>query len=102
MRWQLSHRASPRGAKIADRHYSRQKPGTKHFVKPGRCLVMLEPGQNNLWVTSWPFAEYCHHKWAGAWECALFRKEGDGVASEMILEAVAATIAYFGSPPRWG
>jgi hypothetical protein len=44
------------------------------------------------WVTSWPFAEYTKHAWAGAWICSAFRREGgDMLASDMIREAVAAT-----------
>ncbi len=37
--WHLSDRADPAARVIADRHYSRQKPGTPQFVPPGRCLV---------------------------------------------------------------
>jgi hypothetical protein len=101
-RWHLSHRASPRGARLADRHYSRQKPGTPQFVKPGRCVVLITPDQKNLWVTSWPFAEFTKHKWAGAWECSLFRTEGDDLDSELNRQAVAATRAVFGDPPELG
>jgi hypothetical protein len=102
MHWHLSHRASKEGVKIADRHYSRQKPGTKQFVKPGRCLVLKTEANDALWVTSWPFAQYVKHSWAGAWECSMFRNEGGSLASELIVQAVAATRAYFGEPPELG
>jgi hypothetical protein len=102
MRWHLSHRASKAGVKIADRHYSRQKPGSPQFVKPGRCLVLKMPADNALWVTSWPYPQFVKHAWAGAWENALFRNESVDVASELILEAVAATRAYYGGPPPLG
>jgi hypothetical protein len=89
--WRLSHRADPEARIVADRHYNRQKPGTPQFVPPGRCLVLLAPGPC-LWVTSWPFAEYVRHAWAGAWVCSAFRREGgDVVASELIRQAVAVT-----------
>lgn len=42
--WQPSHRFDPRGVRIADRHYNRQKPGTNQFVPPGRCLVFRISG----------------------------------------------------------
>ena len=91
MIWRLSDRADPAARVIADRHYNRQKPGTRQFVPPGRCLVLLAPGPA-LWVTSWPFAEYTRHEWAGAWVCSAFRREGgDAPASEMIRAAVAVT-----------
>lgn len=104
MIWRLSHRADPEALELADRHYSRQKPGTKQFVPPGRCLVLTARTDSGraLWVTSWPFAEYVKHAWAGAWVCSLFRNEGAGLASEMIKDAVSATRAYFGDPPPLG
>lgn len=55
-----------------------------------------------FWVTSWPFAEYVRHAWAGAWVCSAFRNEGAGVASELIVEALAATRSFFGDPPPLG
>jgi hypothetical protein len=100
VRWRVSHRASPEAVRIADRHYNRQKPGSPQFVPPGRCLVLMADGA--LWVTSWPFAEYVKHRWAGAWVNSLFRKEVPGVASEYIREAVAATRAFWGDPPPLG
>lgn len=82
MNWMESHRFDRRALPIADRHYNRQKPGTPQFVPPGRCVVLLTRAVDALWVTSWP---------SGAWVCSCFRKEGPGIASEMIREAVAAT-----------
>jgi hypothetical protein len=87
--WRLSHRADPEAAGYADRHYSRQKPGSPQFVPPGRCLVLVTDGA--YWVTSWPFAEYVRHQWAGAWVCSAFRNEGTGLSSDLIRQAVAAT-----------
>jgi hypothetical protein len=34
--------------------------------------------------------------------CSLFRNEGAARASDLIIEAVAATKAYFGEPPKLG
>lgn len=104
MIWQLSNRADPRAREIADRHYNRQKPGTPQFAPPGRCLVLYAETESGVafWVTSWPYAQYVRHAWAGAWVCSAFRNEGAGVASEMIKEAVAATRAHFGEPPSQG
>jgi hypothetical protein len=53
-------------------------------------------------VTSWPFAEYVKHAWAGAWVCSCFRNEGPRLSSELIRDAVAATRAHFGDPPPLG
>ena len=54
------------------------------------------------WVTSWPYARYTKHAWAGAWMCSAFRREGGAQASTLILEAVAATRAHYGDPPDLG
>ena len=101
MRWKMSNRADPIAVDIADRHYNRQKPGTPQFVPPGRCLVFLTFDHMALWVTSWPFAQYVKHAWAGAWVNSLFRNEGATLSSELILDAIAAT-RYFWEPPEKG
>jgi hypothetical protein len=100
--WELAHRCDKRGRALADRHYSRQTVGAKNFVKPSRCLVLVSRDSKALWVTTFPFAQYVRHAWAGAWECATFRNEGDCLASELILEAVAATKWKYGEPPALG
>lgn len=104
MIWQTSHRADPFCADIADRHYSRQTVGSQQFVPPGSCFVLKAETETGraYWVTSWPFAEYTKHAWAGAWICSAFRNEGAGIASEMIRQAVAATRAHYGEPPDIG
>lgn len=82
MRWILSHRADPDCLPIADRHYNRQKVGSPQFVPPGRCVVLKTDGA--VWVNS------------------MFRKECDGIASEFIREAVAATRFIWPDVPTLG
>lgn len=104
MIWSVSHRADPWACAVADRHYNRQKIGSPQFVPPGRCLVLRSQPRaegSALWVTSWPFAEFVKHAWAGAWVNSLFRSEGAGRASDLILDAVAAT-RFFWEPPPLG
>lgn len=100
--WYMSNRFDPPARALADRHYNRQKVGSDQFVPPGRCLVLLTECSRAFWVTSWPFAEYVKHAWAGAWVCSAFRNEGAGIASYLIRAAVAATRAFFGEPPALG
>lgn len=104
MIWQMSTRGAPHSRAIADRHYNRQNIGAINFVPPGRCLVLHAKTATGraLWVTSWPFAEYVKHEWAGAWLCSAFRNEGAGRASDLIQQAVAATRAFYGDPPALG
>src|SRR3546814_1450032 len=101
MHWTLSSRADPEGVKIADRHYNRQKIGSPQFVPPGRCAVLINTKSPSLWVTSWPFAQYVKHEWAGAWVNSLFRHEGKELASDLILDAVEATSCVW-DPPELG
>lgn len=84
---------------LADRHYNRQRVGAPGFVPPGRCVVLRHESARAVWVTSWPFAQYVQHAWAGAWVNSLFRNEGAGLASELILQAVAATRLVWDPPP---
>lgn len=104
MLWEIAHRADRRCLELADRHYSRQKIGTPQFVPPGRCLVLYAQTDTGraVWVTSWPFAEYVKHAWAGAWVCSIFRNEGAGLSSDLIRQAVSASRAYYGEPPPLG
>jgi Protein of unknown function (DUF3631) len=95
--WRVVTRADRIGAAIADRHYSRQSPGSAQFVPPGRCLVLLAEGSTRragaLWVTSWPLLAYVRHAWPGAWINTLFRNElpDRDLSSDLIRQAVAVT-----------
>lgn len=100
--WCYSDRCDPAARRLADRHYNRQSIGAVNFVPPGSCVVFLTKCGRAFWVTSAPYAEYVRHAWAGAWVCSAFRSEGAGQASELIRRAVAATLAYYGTPPSLG
>lgn len=106
MRWSQSHRFDAAVLPLANRHYNRQKIGSPQFAPPGSCFVLkrlVDFDVTAFWITSNPFAEYVRHDWAGAWVCSAFRNEGDGdVASELILEALAATRWFYGEPPPLG
>jgi hypothetical protein len=102
LHWRLSNRADPEARVLADRHYNRQKIGAAQFVPPGRCLVLLSIDKRAFWVTSWPFAEYVKHAWAGAWMCSAFRNESPAQSSAMIRDAVAITRWKYGVPPAQG
>ena len=102
MIWELSHRADPEARVIADRHYNRQKIGTRQFVPPGRCLVLKSLNKDAFWVTSWPYAEYVKHAWAGAFVCSAFRNEGPDLSSLMIVDALKATRWKWPDVPELG
>lgn len=100
-RWRVSDRADPVGVALADRHYNRQSIGSPQFVPPGRNLCFVTPDSLAVWTTSWPFAEYVKHAWAGAWVNSIFRNEGAGLSSELIREAISAT-RWTWEPPELG
>jgi hypothetical protein len=102
MAWARSHRFDTRALPLADRHYNRRKVGSPQFVPPGRCFVLLTPAADALWVTSWPFAQYVRHAWAGAWVNSLFRNESPALSSELIVQAVAATRYQWPAVPPLG
>ncbi len=100
MEWWVSHQADARAAALADRHYSRKTPGSRFFVPPGRQLVLLNQEATALWVTSWPRAEYAFYP--DAFICTLFRNESGALASDLIRQAVAATLWKYGPAPEHG
>jgi hypothetical protein len=104
MIWRLAHRADRRCLPLADRHYNRQKIGSPQFVPPGGCAVFIAetPTGKAVWVTSTPLAKYVKHRWPGAWVNSLFRNEGAGVASALIVQALAASRYEIGDPPERG
>ncbi len=102
-RWQVSWRADPVARVLADRHYNRQAVGAAQFVPPGACIVLRTGSGDAAWITSWPLTEYVQHAWAGAWVNSLFRNERrENLSSELIREAVAATLAEWPEPPALG
>jgi hypothetical protein len=102
MMWHKSHRADPEVAPLADRHYNRQKIGSPQFAPPGRCLVLKTQPLDAFWITSWPYAQYTKHAWAGAWVCSAFRNEGKLLSSLLIRQAVAASRFYWNETPDLG
>lgn len=98
MNWRLSHRFDPQAVKIADRHYSRQKPGTPQFVPPGRNKVFVTVDGGAVWVTLWQYPEVTDHAWPGAWNNQFFHRDYGELASTLILEAIAATRSYWEPP----
>ena len=107
VRWGLSNRADPVARAIADRHYNRQRVGAVGFVPPGKCLVLcIDPDDNGaggaMWISHAPDPAYVKHAWPGAWVCTAFRNEGAGRSSDLIREALAATVEAWGPPPPQG
>lgn len=71
---------------MADRHYSRNTPGARDFVGPGRVIILRDPA--GTWLFVWRSCKYRLDGQAG-WECSIFRNEGMRLSSEIILECEA-------------
>lgn len=98
--WRASHRADTPARELADRHYSRQKPGSPQFMPPGSCRVLLAENKKAVFGLSYPKTEYVKHAWAGAWICSIFRNEQAGpLASQMIADAMAIFQTHYEVPP---
>lgn len=101
MRWAMSHRFDQRAVAVADRHYSRQKPGTSQFMPPGRALVFILHGvEVAVWGST--LQKHVLHQWPQAWVNSFFRNESSQLSSELIIEAEAATRFAWGDPPLFG
>lgn len=95
----------PRAAALADRHYTRQTPGSPQFMPSGRTIVLLTEDGLAVWGTHWAVGDgvlWSTHDWPMAWNCSIFRNEGPHLSSELIREAVAATRALWGDPNEQG
>jgi hypothetical protein len=97
--WKRSHRFDPHGVALADRHYSRQKPGSPQFMPPGSCRVLVADNKKAVFGMSFPKAEFVRHAWAGAWIISIFRNEKAGPhASDMIRDALAHMQTEYAMP----
>lgn len=103
MIWRRAHRFDPVGRALADRHYSRGKPGSPQFMPPGSCKVYVATNGRAVFGLSWPKPEFVRHAWAGAMIVSIFRNEDAGwLASDMILAALGLARADYGTVPELG
>ena len=98
--WIVTQDGDPRALALADRHYSRGKPGTPLFVGPGRKLVLVTPDEKAVWATR--HAQYRADGRQNGWECTIFRNEGPWLSSHLIVLAVGITRYLWGEPPKDG
>lgn len=90
--WVVSSR-DPRALELADRHYSRQTPGSADFVGNGRKLVMLTADAKAVWAA----IEHMDPVGGLHWRCSMFRNEGSsaGRSSELIELATPLTFTWW-------
>lgn len=103
--WQQIHHSDPRALEMADRHYSRQAPGTPEFTPSGHKVVLMHFAADGtpaaLWASHRPApGKAVRADGRDAWACTMFRVEQRTVAaSELIKEAVGVTRGLWGDVP---
>lgn len=102
MRWLRVTATDAYARALADRHYPRQNVGAKFFTPPGAKVVLRTECAKAYWVSLWQLPEFTDHAFPGAWQCSAFRNESQHISSELILEALAATVNEWGQAPREG
>lgn len=99
MPWSKRGRTDGHAQALADRHYSRRTPGASCFTPAGKALVLVTACGRATWATSWTqFPD----DGLDAWRCTLFRNEGAGLSSGLILAAMALTAELWGEAPPDG
>jgi hypothetical protein len=99
--WQRRHKSDPAALALADRHYSRRRPGSNQIGSAARRLVFVTPCERALWLTSWPNPDRAMDG-LDAWRCMIFRNEGAGLSSELIRAAMTLTAELWEGPPADG
>jgi len=97
--WKLIDKGDKRALALADRHYTRQTPGSNQFCRPGRNLVLLGQDGKALWVTWQGIRD---DRFENAWECTMFRNESSYISSHLIMLAIGITVGEWGEPPSDG
>jgi hypothetical protein len=99
--WQVRNSFDPAANALADRHYNRQRRGSGQIGPPGRKLVFVTPCERAVWITHWPYANLALDG-MDAWRCSLFRNEGAGLSSQLIIAAMNLTAHLWSGRPADG
>lgn len=99
--WQRRTRLDAAANALADRHYSRRRPFSGQVGPPGRKIILVSPCERALWLTHWPL-DGLGMDGLDAWRCSIFRNEGAGLSSELILAAMGITETCWTERPRDG
>ncbi|HEY8836082.1 MAG TPA: hypothetical protein VIO16_00060, partial [Dehalococcoidia bacterium] len=106
--WTRRGRFDKAAVSIADRHYSREKPGTPQVGGPGFLLVFVTPDELAAWISKrhapalfeGPRSRTTADGFRG-YRCGLFRNESSHLASDLIRAAVELTERIWG-PSTYG
>ncbi len=87
--WQRVTKFDPRTAAIADRHYNRRAVGSNQFMPPGQTVILLSSCERAVfgWWRPHPDCGFKAKNNRDGWTCSIFRNEGAGLSSRLILDA---------------
>jgi hypothetical protein len=95
--WERVTKFDPRACALADRHYSRRKPGSGQFMPPGQTIVLYASpdqtgGRGAVWGWWRPHPDSGLPSMNGldGWTCTIFRNESGELSSSLILAAEPA------------
>ena len=96
--WVEVNKFDKTGARLADGHYSRRKPGSPQFMPPGETLVFVAADGASVFGWWRPHANnptgHRARNGLDGWTCSIFRrtKAAKKSAADLILEAEAALL----------
>jgi hypothetical protein len=96
--WRFTIETDPVANELADRHYSRQTPGCGQVGPPGSRIVLVARRGLAVWLTHYPRPDLAKDE-LDAYRCSIFRNEGAGLSSLLILEAMQITEERWGPAP---
>jgi hypothetical protein len=87
--WRRVGKFEPRAAALADRHYSRRKPGSPQFMPPGQTVILLDRDATAVfgWWRPHPASGLQSMNGYDGWTCTIFRNESSVLSSKLILDA---------------
>lgn len=92
--WYLTDKGDPDCRRLADRHYTRQTPGSPHWCRPGHNLVLWAPAAVFVWWVPAREVGASRMDHIDAVECTIFRNESPALSSDMVRDAVACVLNW--------
>lgn len=104
MHWYHVSNAYKTARLLADRHYSRQNPGSTHFLPPGNNICLITPNNDAIWSINRnaPDSGVIRMDGYQCWSNTIFRNESRSRASDLISSAVAVCLWLWRDIPRDG
>lgn len=96
--WQVRLSSDPVARALAARHYTGDGRVRRTVGPPGRRLCLVTGCERAVWLSHYPRPEYALDG-LDVYRCSLFRNEGAGLSSDLIVQAVELTEQLWGPPP---